>query len=94
MKKLVSAVMWIFLLSVACVPQYSETNKQISGNLTDLDFVPADNSEYTVAVLTFENGEVHKLNLWRANHYCFKLNRLHVIYYDDVGIITKVEILE
>jgi len=89
---LVSVCLFAVLLG-GCAPVPSENDLQVSGNLKDLQFIHRGN-EYTTAVATFENKEVHVFLMYNNEHYNFQLDRINVIHYDSMNHITKIEVLE
>lgn len=82
------------VLLAGCTPVHSADDEQIGGNLIDIQFVTHSSTTYNTVVLKFEGGEVHKLTLHDSTHYKFHLNRINNVWYDNMGIVTKVEVLE
>jgi hypothetical protein len=84
----------LILIVVGCAPTHTDTDQKISGNLIDIEFIEGSTSEYSIAIIYFEDGTIHTLKSYNGQHNEFKKNRLHEIYYNSMGAITKVEILE
>ena len=82
------------LLLAGCAPTYTESDEKISGNLVDLQIESSGSSDLVTVAFTFEDKTIHTRRMNIQNEFVFKLGRLNEIYYNSMGIITKVEILE
>jgi len=87
-------ISFLLLVVIGCAPAYEESNSKISGNLTNVTIIGGGAADFNSVSLEFDDGSIHALRLYVSRHYKFKLHRINEIHYDNLGHITKIEILE